>query len=73
MRHVTVYQLQKLKQYFYKKYTYKEISILLEQKYGFKISERTMKRIYKENNLKRRTIAESPIDEVIQYFETTAF
>ncbi|KAJ8669242.1 hypothetical protein QAD02_001831 [Eretmocerus hayati] len=51
---------------FHGRYTYKEISQLLLQKYNIKVSVRSLQKIYRYTNLKRKNIIESDLDKIIE-------
>lgn len=52
------------------RYTYEEICYLLEKKHNKKISIRTLKRILKKLNLKRKNITETPDEQIISVLIT---
>ena len=56
---------EKVIKYFNKNYSYEDICNLLLKKYHCQISLRTLKRFLKENNLKRKNIEESPLEEIV--------
>lgn len=56
---------EKIKKYFEKDYSYEIIINKLFQKYQLQISARTLLRILKENNLRRRNIVESSYEEIV--------
>ncbi|KAJ8678652.1 hypothetical protein QAD02_014439 [Eretmocerus hayati] len=57
---------QLVRDLFHGRYTYKEISQLLLQKYSIKVSVRSLQKIYNYMNLKRKNMIESDIDKIIE-------
>lgn len=60
-----LYKFEIIKKYFYKDYDYSTIVYMLSEKHNINISLRTLKRILKNLNLKRKNIIESAEDDII--------
>lgn len=59
-------RLELIKHYFKQGFLYKEIVLFLLIRHGFKISLRQVKRILRRNNLCRRNVFRTPINDVIE-------
>ena len=57
--------MELVKEYFFKKYFYEEISGVLKKRHNISLSARTVRRIVKRNNLKRKNVVESSIEEIL--------
>ncbi|OXU20226.1 hypothetical protein TSAR_015327 [Trichomalopsis sarcophagae] len=57
--------VQKIKKFFKKNYSYKSIIALLKKKFNCNISLRTLSRILKFVNLRRKNIHESPVEKIV--------
>lgn len=59
------FHFNKIKKYFEKDYSYEVLIAKLSKKYQMQISPRTLSRILKDHNLKRKNINESSIEELV--------
>ena len=64
MKNIDDFYVDKIKKYFYKNYTDKAIIAILNMKYNLKISPRSLTRLMKYHQLKRKNFVESSIEEV---------
>ena len=57
--------LRKIKKMFEKKYYYSEICQIMKSKYNFDINLPKIKKLFKELNLRRRGVKESPLEYIL--------
>ena len=65
MQNISEFHLREIKKLFHKRFYYKEICQIMKNKYDFDITLPTIKRLFKQLNLKRYNANESPFEEIV--------